>query len=96
MFQVNILDYTDFKQLEISDNELTKTATILSSYTGHKIEVCGKISLNCSFNGHNGKFLFYVLKSKNASSILGLQAASELKVINPEKTQKKICENDRH
>lgn len=90
--QVNILNHGDFKRLGLCDSELSKTSTTLSSYSGHKIEVRGKILVNCSFNGHPSKLPFYVLKSNSACSILGLQAAKELKIISENKKHKNSVE----
>ncbi|XP_023310292.1 uncharacterized protein K02A2.6-like [Anoplophora glabripennis] len=86
--QVNILNHSDFKKLGISESELLQTKSTLSSYSGHKIDIRGKISIHCSINEHTSNLLFYILQSDSACSILGLQAASELQIIDANKMQK--------
>lgn len=80
--QVNILNLSDFKKLNIEKDRLNPVSSILSSYSGHKISVLGQIYLNCSYKMVTDKrLLFYVLNSGNPSSILGLNAVQELNIL---------------
>lgn len=79
--QVNILNFGDFSKIHCDSNKLSRSSTKLSSYLGHTIEVIGQIKLNCSLNSMCKKFLFYVVNSGQSSSLLGLEAASELGLV---------------
>lgn len=80
--QVNILNYKDFSKLKLTKNILMSTKSTLLSYSGHKLEVIGKIILECVYNGICKNLPFYILESMLSCSILGLQSSSELHIVN--------------
>lgn len=80
--QVNTLNIGDFNKLKIPLNRLTPVSSLLSSYSGHKIDVIGQLYLDCSYKNKLKRLLFYVLNSDNPTSIIGLSATRDLGIIN--------------
>uniref|UniRef100_A0A6P7F1X8 Uncharacterized protein LOC114325459 n=1 Tax=Diabrotica virgifera virgifera TaxID=50390 RepID=A0A6P7F1X8_DIAVI len=79
--EVNILNSSDFTNLNIDHNMLENTNSSLSSYTGHVINVVGKIYIPCSFKNIFKDCLFYILDNDKQKSLLGLKAARDFKIV---------------
>ncbi|XP_072384427.1 uncharacterized protein [Diabrotica undecimpunctata] len=79
--EVNILNSSDFKNLNIDYKMLENTNSSLFSYTGHVINVVGKIYIPCSFKNIFKDCLFYILYNDKQKSLLGLKAARDFQIV---------------
>ena len=74
--QCNIITDIVFKKVKAPDSVLRKSTSRLTSYTGNRLEVLGKTTLNCM-----GRELeFYVTDSRQIS-LLGFKASQDLGLI---------------
>lgn len=86
---VNILNLTDFYSLKINFKELSHVPSKLMSYSGHMLDILGKIYLECTFKNMKGQILFYILNDTSPISILGLPSCQQLNIV-PDKYEKHV------
>ena len=77
--QVNVLPERVFHQLK-HKLPLEKPERHLSAYTGDKLNVLGRFTLNCKYKYLDSELEFYVVKTQY-SPILGLKSCLDLQLI---------------
>lgn len=79
--QVNILNIRDFTKLGLDSRCLVRSSAVLTSYTGHRIEVMGQFICAATCNNKTIDLPVHVLSAKTQKSILGLDAAEKFGLV---------------
>lgn len=77
---VNLISYETFKKVKLTKAKLQPTDIVLSSYSGHTVNVLGFTDIKCFKNSKQETLKFFVTKL-NLDSVLGLQACIDLGIV---------------
>lgn len=79
--QANIINQSIIDFLGVDKNNLIQTSSLLTSYTGQKLDVLGKISLKTTHKNVSQMIDYFVVNSKKSQCILGLSSSISLNLI---------------
>jgi hypothetical protein len=78
--QTNLLSYSMFKELGLSQSQIVQSNVVISSFTGQQVPIVGRCNINCLIRSQNHDISFVIVDAK-CSPLLGLETCCKLGLI---------------